>query len=200
VFRRRSGDLERVYRAYRDRVQFFLVYTRELHAGWQYSRRPAGSPPGDGTRPGPLDDWRRWARAREADLGLDLPLLVDSPDGREARRWDALPTQVFGIGADGRIAYRGSGPAELGTKEGHHYGGLRRWLETEALAGNRRLALSASAGRTGVPCAYFPPSGREQRNVLIQPQPRSRPGAAGPRPSRSAQVVWPARTARRWRS
>jgi hypothetical protein len=108
-----------------------MVYTWEGHPRWQLSC-PVGGPSDGVWLRRSLDDWRRWARAREADLGLDLPLLVDSPDGREARRWGALPTRVFGIDVNGRVTYRGLGPAELAAESGEQFAPLKRWLEKMA--------------------------------------------------------------------
>ncbi|RMG11736.1 MAG: hypothetical protein D6731_15075 [Planctomycetota bacterium] len=103
------GALNRIYRKYKDRVAFYLIYIREAH-------------PRDGRRPDRavrLDDPRSFAErvgvastCREA-LGLELPVLVDGLEDTVARDYGAWPDRLYVVDRGGRVAYRG-GPGPRG--------------------------------------------------------------------------------------
>lgn len=55
-----------------------------------------------------LEERRGQALETVERLGLSLPLLLDEMDDRASRAFAAWPERLVLIGADGRIAYRGS--------------------------------------------------------------------------------------------
>lgn len=99
-------ELNRLYRDYRDLVEFFVVYIEEAHPidAWQV--------------PSNLEDDVLVATTRTADeryqvagvcltkLGLELPALIDEPDNRVERAYTAWPDRLYVIDRDGRIAHR----------------------------------------------------------------------------------------------
>jgi iodothyronine deiodinase-like protein len=103
--------LNRLYRDYRDRVEFYVVYIEEAHPidAWQLDDN--------------LEDYVLVATTRTADeryqvaglcltkLGIELPALVDEPDNRVERAYTGWPDRLYVIDRDGRIAYKsGAGP------------------------------------------------------------------------------------------
>ncbi len=87
------------------------MYIREAH--------PAGS-----ARPDPkvkvddpetLDERCDVAKRCLADLGLEIPTLIDGMDDAAERAYDAWPDRLYLVDADGKIAYR-SGPGPRGFK------------------------------------------------------------------------------------
>lgn len=98
--------LNRLYREYRDRVEFYVVYIEEAHPidAWQLSDN--------------LEDDVLVATTRTADeryqvaglcltkLGIDVPTLVDEPDNRVERAYTAWPDRLYVIDRDGLIAYK----------------------------------------------------------------------------------------------
>lgn len=111
--------LNRLYREYRDRVEFYVVYIEEAHPidAWQLADN--------------LEDDVLVATTRTADeryqvaglcltkLGIELPALVDEPDNRVERAYTGWPDRLYAIDRDGRIAHKsaagpfGFKPAEL---------------------------------------------------------------------------------------
>jgi len=111
--------LNRLYREYRDRVDFYIVYIEEAHPidAWQLSDN--------------LEDDVLVATTRTADeryqvaglcvtkLGIELPALVDDPDNRVERAYTGWPDRLYVIDQDGRIAHKsaagpfGFKPAEV---------------------------------------------------------------------------------------
>jgi len=101
--------VETLYKAYKDKVQFFLVYTREIHP----SRTPRPGQPQRGGRRGnvAIEQHRNMAdRVIAADkcmkgLKLTLPILLDAMDNRYARTYSGMPAGTCVIDIDGKIAY-----------------------------------------------------------------------------------------------
>jgi hypothetical protein len=98
--------LNRLYREYGDRVQFFVVYIEEAHPidAWQVS---------DNLKDDVLvattttaDERYRVAGLCVTKLGIELPALVDEPDNRVERAYTAWPDRLYVIDRDGRIAFK----------------------------------------------------------------------------------------------
>ena len=98
--------LNKLYRDYRDRAAFYVVYIQEAHPidAWQVDAN--------------LDDDVLVASTRTSDersqvaglcltkLGLELPAIVDGPDNRVERAYTAWPDRLYVIDRNGRIAYK----------------------------------------------------------------------------------------------
>ena len=95
--------LNQLYKAYKDRVEFFVVYIREAHAA--DSRRPdrrlsINEPRTFAERLGVAQTCRR-------DLGLQLPMLIDDIQNGTDAAYSGWPDRLFLVGTDGKIAFRG---------------------------------------------------------------------------------------------
>ena len=98
--------LNRLYRDYKDRVEFYVVYIEEAHPvdAWQLSAN--------------LEDDVLVATTRTADerytvagvcvtkLGIELPALIDGPDNHVERAYTAWPDRLYVIDRDGLIAHK----------------------------------------------------------------------------------------------
>lgn len=124
-----AGQLSKLFEDYRDDVQFFLIYCREAH-------------PIDGRNPGaktvvedPISDEERRKVARKfvADMGLDIPALLDGVDDAVSRAYASHPDRLYLIGKDGKVAYAGArGPKGFSPKA------LGAAIVTELAAGEPR--------------------------------------------------------------
>ena len=101
------GTLHDLYRRYRDRVAFLVVYIREAHPedGWAFTmNREDGIAVTDPT----TDDARADVAATCAlRLEIEMPVAVDGVDDAVARTYGGWPDRLYLIDADGRIAYQG---------------------------------------------------------------------------------------------
>jgi iodothyronine deiodinase-like protein len=111
--------LNKLYREYRDRAEFFVVYIQEAHAidAWQLDVN--------------LEDDVLVATTKTAEerddvagicltkLGIELPAVVDEPDNRVERAYTGWPDRLYVIDRAGRVAYKsaagpfGFKPAEV---------------------------------------------------------------------------------------
>jgi type I thyroxine 5'-deiodinase len=105
--------LNRLYRDYRDRVAFHVVYIEEAHPidAWQLEAN---------VKDGVVFKTTRTAEERDevahlcvVKLGIEMPALVDDPDNRVERAYTAWPDRLYVIDSDGRIAYK-SQPGPFG--------------------------------------------------------------------------------------
>jgi type I thyroxine 5'-deiodinase len=111
--------LNRLYREYRDRVAFFVVYVQEAHPidAWQMDVNVADDVLVATTK---TDDERiNVAGLCVTKLGIELPALVDEADDHVERAYTGWPDRLYVVGADGRIEYKsaagpfGFEPAEV---------------------------------------------------------------------------------------
>lgn len=107
--------LNTLYRNYRDRVAFHVVYIEEAHPidAWQVD---------DNLKDDVLVKSTQTAEERDhvagiclAKLGIELPALVDEPDNRVERAYTAWPDRLYVVDRDGTIAYK-SAPGPFGFK------------------------------------------------------------------------------------
>jgi type I thyroxine 5'-deiodinase len=103
-----------MYEAFRDRAAFYVVYIAEAHAedGWQTSsNRAEGVVIRQHTT---LAERRHAAQRCARELGLTIPMLLDSMEDAACRAFSAWPERIYVVGADGRIAYQGGhGPFDF---------------------------------------------------------------------------------------
>lgn len=110
-FRAAAGNLEKLYRRYKDRATFLMVYVREAHPtdGW---RMPNNDQAGIAIRQ-PRSDSERLGVAQTCgkSLGLSFPMLVDTIDDSVNNRYSGIPSRFYIIDRAGKIAYKsGRGP------------------------------------------------------------------------------------------
>ena len=97
-------ELNRLYREYRDRVAFHVVYIEEAHPidVWQVE---------DNLKDDVLVKSTTTPEERDAvanvcivKLGIEMPALVDEPDNRVERAYTGWPDRLYVIDQSGRIA------------------------------------------------------------------------------------------------
>ena len=106
-FRGKAVRLNELYSKYGDRVQFYIIYIREAHpaAGWQVPNNLIENVIYDE----PSTDAERTdvASACQINLGLKMPMLIDSIDNDIDKKYVGLPMRQFLIDSEGKIAYAG---------------------------------------------------------------------------------------------
>ena len=99
--------LNELYKTYKDRAEFYLIYIREAHPanGWQVPNNLIE----DIIYNEPTTDEERTAVASacQISLDIDMPMLVDTIDNDIDEKYVGLPMRQFLIDADGTIAYAG---------------------------------------------------------------------------------------------
>lgn len=90
-----------MYVAYKDKVQFFLVYISEAHPDI-LEEQGVGDITGQ-----PKDIGERAILATQcvSELKLSLPVLLDSMDGVAEKAYQGLPDRICIIDLDGKVAY-----------------------------------------------------------------------------------------------
>jgi thiol-disulfide isomerase/thioredoxin len=110
-FRTQAGNIEKLYRQYRDRATFVMVYVREAHPidGWQLESniRLGVSLP----QPRNYEERVKVAQTCSSRLGLSMPMLVDTIDDSVGARYSGMPSRLYLIDQRGCIAFKnGRGP------------------------------------------------------------------------------------------
>ena len=99
--------LNQLHAAYKDQVQFYIVYIREAHParGWQVPDNLIEGILYDE----PTTDDERTAVAAACQIGLDLhmPMLIDGIDNDIDEKYVGLPMRLFLVDGKGKIAYAG---------------------------------------------------------------------------------------------
>ena len=110
--------LNRLYREYRDRVAFYVVYVQEAHPidAWQMDVNVEDGVLVASTK---TDDERFDAAGLcVTKLGIELPAVVDEVDDRVERAYTGWPDRLYVVGADGRVVYKSAaGPFGFRTSE-----------------------------------------------------------------------------------
>jgi hypothetical protein len=110
-FRSQAGNVEKLYRRYRDRATFVMVYVREAHPleGWQLesNKRLGVALP----QPRTYDERVKVAQMCSSRLGLEMPMLVDTIGDTVGARYSGMPSRLYLIDQHGRVAFKnGRGP------------------------------------------------------------------------------------------
>jgi thiol-disulfide isomerase/thioredoxin len=110
-FRSQAGNIEKLYRRYKDRATFVMVYVREAHPtdGW---RMESNDRVGVTTaQPRTYDERADVAQQCGRLLGLGFPMLVDTIDDVAGNRYSGMPGRLYAIDREGKIAFKsGRGP------------------------------------------------------------------------------------------
>jgi Iodothyronine deiodinase len=98
--------LNALYREYRDRAAFYVVYIQEAHPvdAWQLDDNVKEAVLVTSTK----SDTERLGVAGMCvtKLGIELPAIVDGSDDRVERAYTGWPDRLYVIDRDGRIAYK----------------------------------------------------------------------------------------------
>jgi type I thyroxine 5'-deiodinase len=120
--------LNKLYRDYRDRVAFHVVYIQEAHPidAWQDDDNLKDDVLVKSTTT--EEERAEIAGICLAKLSIELPALVDDPDNRVERAYTAWPDRLYVIDRDGRIAYK-SAAGPFGFKPAAVEGALKRLMK-----------------------------------------------------------------------
>jgi hypothetical protein len=130
-FRVQSGNVEKLYRRYKDRATFVMVYVREAHPtdGWSME---SNDRVGVSIRqPQSYDERVAVARTCSARLGLGFPMLVDTIDDTVGARYSGMPSRLYLLDRRGTVAYK-SGRGPFGFKPGELEQALVLMLQEES--------------------------------------------------------------------
>lgn len=99
--------LNELYKTYRDRVEFFLIYIREAHPanGWQVPNNLIEDVIFD--EPTTDEERTEVAAACQIALDIEMPMLVDRIDNDVEEKYVGLPMRQFLIDAGGGVVYAG---------------------------------------------------------------------------------------------
>jgi hypothetical protein len=110
-FRGQAGNLEKLYRRYKDRAAFLMVYVREAHPtdGWRMeSNERLGV---SAAQPQTYGERAEVAQKCGRLLGLGFPMLVDTIDDAVGARYSGMPGRFYLIDNAGKVAFKnGRGP------------------------------------------------------------------------------------------
>ena len=110
-FRSQAGNVEKLYQMYKDRATFVMVYVREAHPTDGWSMQSNDRVGVALTQPKTYEERVSVARTCGKRLGLGFPMLVDTIDDAVGARYSGMPSRLYLIDRDGRIAYKsGRGP------------------------------------------------------------------------------------------
>ena len=100
--------LNEIYRTYKDRVEFFLVYIREAHPsdGWQTPQNLYDDI--IYAEPTTSEQRAEVAGACQISLDIELPMLIDSPNNDVDNKYIAEPIRLYVIDEQGAITYNGA--------------------------------------------------------------------------------------------
>lgn len=109
--------MNRLYREYKDKVNFYLVYVREAHASdgrVSKSNTRAGI---NYKEPKTLAERAKVATDCVKSLKFDLPVLLDNLDNKVQKTYSGFPARTVIVGPDGKFLYVGRpGPKGIDTK------------------------------------------------------------------------------------
>ena len=110
-FRSQAGNVEKLAQMYKDRATFVMVYVREAHPtdGWAMSSNDRVGVAL--AQPKTYEERVDVARTCGKRLALGFPMLVDTIDDAVGARFSGMPSRLYLIDRDGRVAYKsGRGP------------------------------------------------------------------------------------------
>jgi type I thyroxine 5'-deiodinase len=112
-----------LYREYKDRVAFYVVYIEEAHASdsWRLAGNVSVATPLS------FDERGTVASSCVRKLGIEMPALVDGVENTTEVAYTGWPDRLYLIDRQGRVAYK-SGPGPFG----FHPTELRSALERTA--------------------------------------------------------------------
>ena len=99
--------LNELFKRYKDQVEFFVIYIREAHPahGWQVPNNVIENIIVE--EPTTDEERTEVAATCQVDLGLEMPMLIDSIENSIDEHYVGLPMRQFLIDAGGMVVYRG---------------------------------------------------------------------------------------------
>ena len=124
--------LNDLYKKYRDRAEFYIVYIQEAHPidGWQVDDNEKDDVLVANTVS--KEDRANVAGMCVLNLGIELPALLDEADNRVERAYTGWPDRLYVVDRDGRIAYK-SAAGPFGFKPAEVEATLERLLPPSSL-------------------------------------------------------------------
>ena len=106
-FRGHVDALNEIYRAFSDRVAFYLIYMEEAHPtdGWHVTENEIERVLYK--QPISLEERTAIGQACVNRLGIEIPALVDKMDNRVATNYAGMPQRLYLVGVDGTVVYKG---------------------------------------------------------------------------------------------
>jgi type I thyroxine 5'-deiodinase len=119
--------LNALYKDYRDRAAFYIVYIQEAHPidAWQVDDNVEDDVLVASTKT--TDERLNVAGMCVRNLGIDLPALVDGHDNAVEQAYTGWPDRLYVVDRDGRVAYK-SAPGPFGFKPAEVQETLERLL------------------------------------------------------------------------
>jgi hypothetical protein len=100
--------LNEIYASHQDRAHFFIVYIREAHAQ-DYWISPHNLYEGIHVdQPKTYAEREEMAGVCQIELGLELPMLIDTIDNATEEKYIAKPDRLFVIDGTGIVTYNGA--------------------------------------------------------------------------------------------
>ncbi len=121
--------MEELYKTYKDKAQFLIVYIKEAHA--KDSARPLRFGPQILT-PKTIDERVKVAQQCSTALNFTMPMVIDQMDDKAAKLYGGHPDRLYIIGKDGRIAYQGF-PGPFGFKPDEMEGSLKKIIKNKGV-------------------------------------------------------------------
>jgi len=90
-----------LYAAYKDRIEFLIVYVREAHP----EMLPDGNKTGIVGRPKNIDERIILASNCVSEYEFTIPMVIDGMDGKVNENYKAAPVRVTVTDIDGKVAY-----------------------------------------------------------------------------------------------
>ena len=122
--------LNKLYREYRGRVAFYVVYIQEAHPidAWQLDDNVkddvlVATTKSDAER-------ANVAGVCLTKLGIELPAVIDEADNRVERAYTGWPDRLYVIDRDGRVAYK-SAAGPFGFKPAEVEASLKRLFQPQ---------------------------------------------------------------------
>ena len=110
-FRNQAGNIEKLFRMYKDRAQFVMVYVREAHPTDGWSMESNDRVGVSLAQPRTYEERVAVAQTCGNRLSLGFPMLVDTIDDTVGARYSGMPSRLYLIDGDGKVAYKsGRGP------------------------------------------------------------------------------------------
>jgi len=97
------GSIEKLYQAYKDKANIYVIYIREAHPLGGPRRTPSEF---QITDPKTLAERQAVAEKFAKTVKLSIPILVDTIDDQVERAYAGWPDRIFVLDAEGRIVFK----------------------------------------------------------------------------------------------
>ena len=144
-FRSQAGNVEKLYRMYKDRANFVMVYVREAHPTDGWSMESNDRVGVTLAQPKTYDERVSVAQTCGKTLGLGFPMLVDTIDDTVGARYSGMPSRLYLIDSAGQVAHK-SGRGPFGFKPAELEHSLILLLDEAAHAANTAETRNAPQG------------------------------------------------------